>query len=174
MLVAMDAKEIGENLEAMRRNKMSQKELGEAMRDRGHKWSQTTVYAIERGDRHIKLDEARDIALLLNVDLGDFFQSSGDVLLARQAQRAAQSLQSHWNTVRGQVLNFRHQQDETREIISECTALAQRSHRPETLMKAAEYAEGSLSVYSIQGAVDRALADYDRENAKADADTSEG
>lgn len=57
---------IGENLVAMR-GEMSQKALADAMRDKGHKWSQSTVWAVEKGDRPLKLTEAHDLEDLLGV-----------------------------------------------------------------------------------------------------------
>ena len=37
------------------------------MRDRGWKWSQATVWSIERGERSVKLAEVQDLAACLNV-----------------------------------------------------------------------------------------------------------
>lgn len=51
---------IGKRLASLRGD-VSQKDLADRMRERGHKWSQATVWAIERGDRPLKLTEAIDV-----------------------------------------------------------------------------------------------------------------
>ncbi|MBE1876121.1 helix-turn-helix domain-containing protein [Myceligenerans pegani] len=61
---------IGKNL-AAHRGVRSQTELARAMRNRGWKWSQSTVWAIEKGDRPIKLAEAVDLADELHVRIAD-------------------------------------------------------------------------------------------------------
>lgn len=68
-LVEIDDAQIGRNL-ARLRGDMSQKELAVAMRERGHKWSQATVWNVERGERPLRLTEATalgDILELLSV-----------------------------------------------------------------------------------------------------------
>lgn len=61
-------KQIGENLAQMRGD-MTQKDLASAMRERGWKWSQATVWSVEKGDRPLRLSEAQDVAAILNSDL---------------------------------------------------------------------------------------------------------
>ncbi|WIV43045.1 helix-turn-helix domain-containing protein [Glutamicibacter nicotianae] len=55
---------IGSNLAKLRGN-VSQQELGEMMRGRGFKWSQATVWEIERGKRPLRLAEANEVLSLL-------------------------------------------------------------------------------------------------------------
>lgn len=58
---------IGANLADMRRwSEMTQKELADEMRPLGHKWSQATVWAIEKGERPLRLVEALDAARVLD------------------------------------------------------------------------------------------------------------
>lgn len=57
---------IGQNLAALR-GEMSQKALADEMRERGHKWSQATVWSVEKGDRPLKLTEAHDLEQILGV-----------------------------------------------------------------------------------------------------------
>lgn len=59
---------IGANL-ARLREPMSQQTLADAMRGRGHKWSQTTVWKVETGARPLRLAEAYDVSLVLRCDL---------------------------------------------------------------------------------------------------------
>ncbi|WP_228266658.1 hypothetical protein [Ornithinimicrobium ciconiae] len=69
---------VGRNVVAMRGN-MSQQALAEVMRDRGHKWSQATVWSVEKGERPLRLMEAKDLA--------DIFGSSVVSLFAPSEER---------------------------------------------------------------------------------------
>ena len=71
---------IGENVFTLRGD-MSQKALADAMRERGYKWSQSTVWSVEKGDRPLKLAEASDLA--------EVFNSSLDGLLVPSFERRA-------------------------------------------------------------------------------------
>ena len=55
---------IGQNLEILRGD-TSQKDLADRMRERGFKWSQATVWSIERGERPLRLSEAQEVADIL-------------------------------------------------------------------------------------------------------------
>lgn len=76
----------------------SQQRVADAMRDLGHKWSQATVWSVERGDRPLRVTEAEDLAAFLRValiDLLGYEASSGEAedrvkLLeaGREAERA--------------------------------------------------------------------------------------
>lgn len=72
--------------------KRSQKDVGDAMRLRGHKWSQATVWSVEKGERPLKFAEAGDLAEILRIeDLRVLFSdddASAD-LAAAQAERRA-------------------------------------------------------------------------------------
>lgn len=57
---------IGRNL-ARLRGDMSQAEFAKRMRDRGYKWAQNTVSAIESGERPLRLAEAHDVAQVLQM-----------------------------------------------------------------------------------------------------------
>src|SRR5688572_30629402 len=56
---------IGANIQRFR-GSISQKEMAARMRDAGWKWSQATVWSVEKGERPLRLAEA--------VDLGDILQ----------------------------------------------------------------------------------------------------
>lgn len=58
--------QIGKNLSRLR-GEMSQADLADKMRERGYKWSQATVWAVEKGERPLRLTEAQDVANILNV-----------------------------------------------------------------------------------------------------------
>ncbi|MDK6348701.1 helix-turn-helix domain-containing protein [Bifidobacterium scardovii] len=75
--------QIGQNLVSIRGN-MSQADLALQMRERGYKWSAATVWAIEKGERPLKLTEATDVVNILGVDLHfgiDELLDTDDVLL---------------------------------------------------------------------------------------------
>lgn len=68
-------KAIGENLAAYRAGR-SQQWLADAMRARGHKWSQATVWSVEKGERPLRFTEAIDVAQILEVHRVDLLQLS--------------------------------------------------------------------------------------------------
>lgn len=70
----MDDESIGQNI-ARLRGEMSQVALAEQMKARGWKWSQSTVWSVEKGDRPLRLREA--------VDLAQILKSSMDALIRR-------------------------------------------------------------------------------------------
>lgn len=61
-------KVIGRVVALLRLNR-TQQEVADAMRERGWRWSQATVWAVEKGDRPLRLAEARDLAEILQVPL---------------------------------------------------------------------------------------------------------
>lgn len=61
------------------RGDASQKALADAMRDRGHKWSQSTVWAVEKGDRPLKLAEAHDVAEVLDATVESLLVPPEDI-----------------------------------------------------------------------------------------------
>lgn len=56
--------QIGRNLMHLRGDR-PQTEIAEAMRERGYKWSQATVWAVEKGERPLRLTEADDLSRIL-------------------------------------------------------------------------------------------------------------
>lgn len=82
------------------------------MKDRGHKWSQSTVWSVERGDRPLRLTEAEDLAAILGVEvamltkepfqvgLNRFYNRlEGSLLEARAALEYAAVAFNHWRQV---------------------------------------------------------------------------
>ncbi|MFC9559921.1 helix-turn-helix domain-containing protein [Agromyces sp. NPDC056965] len=62
-------RQVGENVVRLRGDR-SQKELADEMRERGYKWSQATVWAVEKGNRPLRLAEAAVLAEILRVSVG--------------------------------------------------------------------------------------------------------
>lgn len=57
---------IGRSVSAFRGD-MSQQALADKMRERGWKWSQATVWSVEKGERPLRLAEAMDLAQILGI-----------------------------------------------------------------------------------------------------------
>lgn len=72
---------IGENVRRLRGN-VSQTELADRMRNRGHRWSQPTVVSVEKGERALRLTEAVDLAALLDAPIQMFAAPNAEVSIA--------------------------------------------------------------------------------------------
>lgn len=59
---------IGRNVARLRGQK-TQQDVAGAMRSAGYKWSQATVWSVEKGERPLKLAEAEDLAKIMGTDL---------------------------------------------------------------------------------------------------------
>lgn len=55
---------VGQNLAKLRGDR-TQQDIAEAMREAGYKWSQATVWSVEKGERPIRLSEAESLASIL-------------------------------------------------------------------------------------------------------------
>lgn len=80
--------EIGERVREAR-GTLPQRVLADQMKTRGHRWSQSTVWNIEEGERRFMLSEAVDVADLLGTTL-DFL--TGQDLDAKAAESAAEAM----------------------------------------------------------------------------------
>jgi len=67
-LVTSLDKQVGSNIVRFRA-KHSQQSVADAMRERGWKWSQATVWGVEKGERPLRLAEATDLAEVLGIML---------------------------------------------------------------------------------------------------------
>ncbi|PWG59682.1 helix-turn-helix domain-containing protein [Bifidobacterium catulorum] len=68
MAATVDNEYTGKELQKLRiAAGMTQSELARAMEDYGYNWSQATIWALETGERTLKLFEARDILKALNL-----------------------------------------------------------------------------------------------------------
>lgn len=73
MLICMETPDetIGKNLARLRGDR-SQKEIAALMREKGWKWSQATVWSIEKGERPLRLAEANDLSEILRKSVSSF------------------------------------------------------------------------------------------------------
>lgn len=70
--------QIGRNLQTLRGD-MSQKDLAAAMRGAGFKWSQATVWSVEKGERPLRLTEAEAVAQILDASTHQLTTSDEDL-----------------------------------------------------------------------------------------------
>lgn len=74
---------------------LSQQDLAAAMRTRGYKWSQATVWSVESGERPLRLSEAVDVANCCGFDpalfLGDHAPATNEA--ARGVSMSIKALQ---------------------------------------------------------------------------------
>lgn len=85
--------QVGRNIAAYRAGR-SQQWLADAMRSFGWKWSQATVWAVEKGERPLRLSEALDVAMLLGMhsdQLHALLYSSPEVELSQAADATRQA-----------------------------------------------------------------------------------
>lgn len=68
-----DDQAIGE-LVRLARGSTAQSTIATAMKELGHRWSQATVWAVEKGERSLKLAEGRDLAMVLGVSVLDLLE----------------------------------------------------------------------------------------------------
>ena len=98
---------VGKNL-AVLRGDMPQAALAAKMRELGWKWSQATVWAVEKGDRPLRVAEAQDVLALLGYRGIDFTLLRATPLAdLRVAVRRAQEA---WETVVRAIVEFRDEQ----------------------------------------------------------------
>lgn len=90
-------REIGSNVQREReRLGVSQQVLADVMRERGWKWSQATVWAVEKGDRPMRLAEALDLAQVLDVDVRNFGQSAANSAISASSRRVSEALHNFY------------------------------------------------------------------------------
>lgn len=122
------------------RGERSQMELARAMRDRGWKWSQTTVSDVESGQRPLRLGEAADLADEFKLLSTDFFlKSDGDSEITargRAVKIAADALEAAVHTYWQAQLNLALAGDEVefKEGLSQLLLNDWLTKRPEDLI----------------------------------------
>lgn len=85
---------IGKNLVILRGD-MSQADLASKMRaEKGHPWSQATVWNIEKGDRPLRLTEAKDLSELLGFSLSLLFQPPREHRYKAEAEESLRNVAS--------------------------------------------------------------------------------
>lgn len=81
---------IGANVMRLR-GEMSQQAVADAMRERGHKWSQATVWSVEKGDRPLRFTEAEDLASVFRVMLQSLTMTPKDARVVQLVDEVAKA-----------------------------------------------------------------------------------
>lgn len=89
---------------------VSQTALAEAMKARGHqKWSQSTVWAVEKGTRPLRLTEALDVAYVLGVLVDDLVEPrEGEARYQQEIERAKAELEAVRRVVENRIERLDH------------------------------------------------------------------
>lgn len=77
--------QIGKNLSRLRGD-LSQADLAKEMKERGYKWSQATVWAVEKGERPVRLAEAVDLAKIFDKDVSVLLRNETEAALINVIQ----------------------------------------------------------------------------------------
>lgn len=105
--------QIGKNLSILRGD-MTQQELGERMRDRGFKWSQATVWDVERGKRPLRLTESLEVIAILKkpgVTIESLWAVDNELQIALDLQDAYKSVAKSWEAIKYAISEFRRSKD---------------------------------------------------------------
>ncbi len=81
---------IGRNVAELRGD-MSQQAVAKAMRERGWKWSQATVWAVEKGERPLRLAESSDLVDILGARSFDLLDSPSGTRIRKAAHKVRES-----------------------------------------------------------------------------------
>ena len=73
------------------RGDRSQQSVAAAMRERGWKWSQSTVWSVETGERPLRLSEAEDLASVLGASTFDLLREPAETQIFVAMGRAAET-----------------------------------------------------------------------------------
>lgn len=97
-----------------RAGRMSQTALATAMRDRGHKWSQATIWSLEAGERTLKASEAWDVADILGIDIKELFEPAMETMAQARAEAAVTAAAAH---LREAAAQYERAREELRELV---------------------------------------------------------
>ncbi len=81
------------------RGERSQQSVADAMKELGHdKWSQSTVWAVEKGTRPLRLAEATNLAIVLRCLVADFLRVPDEVSARREVRGTINRIESEYRT----------------------------------------------------------------------------
>lgn len=96
-------REVGEVVAELRGG-LTQQTVADGMRERGWKWSQATVWSVEKGERPLRLVEAQDLALVLGVETDALLQAPESAAADRRIIEAAREVREAYDRA---VMNLR-------------------------------------------------------------------
>lgn len=112
---------IGQNLQRLR-GEMSQTTLANTMKERGHRWTQPTVVAVEKGERPLRLAEAVDIASILDERLDALLRIGVDQGVEQILSGPKRSLESMLDNLADHTADFARPAEEMRGLDLPVTA----------------------------------------------------
>ncbi len=81
------------------RGEMTQQALAAAMRSKGWKWSQATVWSVEKGERPLRLGEAADLAEILGTRLDSFLKQPDWLVHDQRLTEATREIQDAYRAI---------------------------------------------------------------------------
>ena len=116
-------KQIGRNL-AMFRASTTQQALATTMRKLGHKWSQATVWSVEKGDRPLRLTEADSLAQIFKIQIAALADPNANEALnpLMIAQIRAKQLKQEHSRVQAEADAWATQLAEAEEVAAKARA----------------------------------------------------
>lgn len=109
-------KEIGRTIAELRGDK-TQQAVSVEMRNRGWKWSQATVWSIEKGERPLRLREASDLAEVLGTSMDRFFSDSNSVRLEDDLRETVLRHDRDYENLVSNIENYLLDQDHLESLI---------------------------------------------------------
>lgn len=86
--------QIGKNVASIRNDQgLSQKEVADRMRALGWKWAQNTVWAVESGERSLKLAESEDLANIFAINTWMLTRTDDEFKTIRTGFQAQEALE---------------------------------------------------------------------------------
>ena len=103
---------------------MTQQVLAAGMRERGHKWSQATVWSVEKGERPLRLAEADTLAQIFKVPLAALADPNAPEALNPVwiAETRAKQLQQEHSRVQAEADDWAIQLAEAKERVAQARA----------------------------------------------------
>lgn len=117
---------IGENVTKLRGAK-TQQDVADAMRARGYKWSQATVWAVEKGERPLRLAEASDLAAILDQQVDALVSNSLEAALLNRMQESVRAVATSASDLRAAAKAY----EDARKSLEAVLGLAGESLRTE-------------------------------------------
>lgn len=109
---------VGENLTRLR-GEMTQQALADAMRKKGWRWSQATVWSVEKGERPLKFSEAEDVAQILQTPLANLSRPTALALVDRGLKLAGDEVLSAFNEAVESLLSLEASRDWLASVIKD-------------------------------------------------------
>lgn len=86
---------------------LSQQAIADEMTRRGHRFHQSTIYKVLRGDRKVTLGEAIDLASIVGMPLSEMTVPKHEQAMSKETRRAAEHMRSIRESTRGLILRQR-------------------------------------------------------------------